>query len=88
MLASGAIAAVHLGVEWVVALAPARLPCPALPAAASVEEMLRCLPAPTVPCDAPAYPLAPLPLSFAALNLIYAAAVGAVALAAALRRSR
>lgn len=89
-LASGVIAAVHLGVEW--GWWPSPLPgclAPALPAGGSVEEMLRALPpAPTVPCDAPAYPLAPLPLSFAALNLIYAAAVGAVALAAALRRSR
>ncbi|MFN6955089.1 MAG: disulfide bond formation protein B [Acetobacteraceae bacterium] len=88
VLGSGGIAALHLGVEW--GWWPSPLPgcvAPALPAGASVEEMLRALPAaPTVPCDEPVFPLAPLPLSFAALNLIYAAALGAVTLRAALRR--
>jgi disulfide bond formation protein DsbB len=88
VLASGGIAALHLGVEW--GWWPSPLPgcvAPPIPAGASVEEMLRALPAaPTVPCDEPAFPLKPLPLSFAALNLIYAAALGAVTLRAALRR--
>jgi disulfide bond formation protein DsbB len=89
VLASGAIAAVHLGVEW--RWWPSPMPgclAPPIPAGAGVEELLRALPAaPTVPCDEPVYPLAPLPLSFAALNLIYASALGALTLRAALRRT-
>jgi disulfide bond formation protein DsbB len=90
VLASGGIAALHLGVEW--GWWPSPLPgclAPPIRAGASIEEMLRAMPAaPTVPCDEPAFPLAPLPLSFAALNLIYASALGAVTLRAALRRPR
>lgn len=90
VLASGAIAALHLGVEW--GWWPSPLPgclAPPIAAGASIEDMLRAMPAaPTVPCDEPAFPLAPLPLSFAALNLIYAVALGAVTLRAALRRPR
>ena len=90
VLVSGGIAALHLGVEW--GWWPSPLPgclAPPLAAGLSVEDMLRALPAaPTVPCDAAVYPLAPLPLSFAALNLIYASALGAVTLSAAFRRPR
>lgn len=90
VLVSGGIAGLHLGVEW--GWWPSPLPgclAPPLAAGLSVEDMLRALPAaPTVPCDEAVYPLAPLPLSFAALNLIYAAALGAVTLSAAFRRPR
>lgn len=88
VLASGAVAALHLGVEW--GWWPSPLPgclAPPLPAGASIEEMLRALPPrPVVPCDEAVFPLSPLPLSFAALNLIYAAALGAFTLRAAFRR--
>ena len=88
VLASGGIAALHLGVEW--GWWPSPLPgclAPPVAAGASVEDLLRAMPAsPTVPCDQPVFPLAPLPLSFAALNLIYAGVLGAVTLRAALRR--
>jgi disulfide bond formation protein DsbB len=90
VLASGAIAALHLGVEW--GWWPSPLPgclAPPIAAGATIEDMLRAMPAaPTVPCDEPAFPLWPLPLSFAALNLIYAVALGAVTLRAAFRRPR
>lgn len=83
VLGSGAIAALHVGVEqgwW-----PSPLPsCAALRVdpGASVDELLRSLaPVPAKPCDAPTYPLPGLPLSLAGMNLIYALTLGAAALA-------
>lgn len=88
-LTSGAIAILHVGVEqgwW-----PSPLPgcrAPNAGTALTVEEMLRGLTArPNKPCDAPAYLIEGFPLSMAAMNLIYAAAVGAFAFRAASRVS-
>jgi disulfide bond formation protein DsbB len=74
VLVSGAIAVLHVGVEfgwW-----PSPLPaCQAQGADAvtSVEELMRSLaPRPNKPCDAPAYLIPGLPLSMAQMNLIYA----------------
>lgn len=89
VLVSGGIAGLHFGVEqgwW-----PSPLPACAAPTArlgpgATVDDLLRGLaPAPTKPCDAPAHPLPSVPLSFAALNLLYALALGGAALHAAAR---
>jgi disulfide bond formation protein DsbB len=81
--ASAAIAGLHVGVEqgwW-----PSPLPGCAAPTAGgtlTVEEMLRALaPAPTKPCDAATYLIPGLPLSMAAMNLIYGAGLGLLALA-------
>jgi disulfide bond formation protein DsbB len=87
-LASGGIGAFHLGVEqgwW-----PSPLPGCAAPAASvlggSVEDMLRGMPAaPNKPCDVPAFLIPGLPLSMAAMNLIYGAGLGALALILARR---
>jgi len=82
VLTSGAIAAFHVGVEqgwW-----PSPLPGCQVPHAApggSIDDMLRSLaPAPSKPCDAPTYLLPGLPLSMAAMNLLYALAVAAIGL--------
>jgi disulfide bond formation protein DsbB len=90
VLASGAIAAFHAGVEqgwW-----PSPLPGCQVPLAApgaSVEEMLRTLaPAPSRPCDAPVYPVPGLPVSMAQMNLAYALGLGAIALIWAARGAR
>ncbi|CAH0285798.1 disulfide bond formation protein B [Roseomonas sp. CECT 9278] len=83
--ASAAIGGFHVGVEqgwW-----PSPLPGCAAPtagAALSIDDMLRGLAAtPTKPCDAPTYLIAGLPLSMAAMNLIYGAGLGLLALALA-----
>ncbi|TPG48405.1 disulfide bond formation protein B [Roseomonas nepalensis] len=82
VLASGAIAGLHVGVEqgwW-----PSPLPSCAAPTAGagqSVDDLLRGLAArPAKPCDAAAYLVPGLPVSMAAMNLLYALALGAVAL--------
>lgn len=87
-LASGAIGAFHMGVEfgwW-----PSPLPgCAAVSAGtgASVEELMASLrAAPAKPCDEPAFLIPGLPLSMAAMNLIYALALGALALGLARQR--
>jgi len=78
VLASGAIAAVHVGVEfgwW-----PSPLPACLAPTATlgSVDDMLASLPAmPGKPCDAPAYAFDWLPLTVPQMNLVYALALGA-----------
>ncbi|HYZ31359.1 MAG TPA: disulfide bond formation protein B [Crenalkalicoccus sp.] len=88
VLASGAIAAFHVGVEqgwW-----PSPLPgcqAPRAGSGASVEDVLRSLaPAPSKPCDAATYLVPGLPLSMAELNLLYALGVGGIALTWAARR--
>ena len=84
-LASAAIAAFHLGVEfrwWPSPLAGCQ--APALGAATTFEEMMAGLaPTPSKPCDEPAFLIPGLPLSMAAMNLIYGTALAALALAAA-----
>jgi len=82
VLVSGAIGAFHLGVEqgwW-----PSPLPgcrAPSVAPGASVDEMLRGLaPVPSKPCDAPTYLIPGLPVSMAAMNLLYALGLGGFAL--------
>jgi disulfide bond formation protein DsbB len=82
VLASGAIGGFHVGVEqgwW-----PSPLPGCQVPRATpdgSIDDMLRSLaPAPSKPCDAPTYLIPGLPVSMAAMNLIYALAVAAIGL--------
>ena len=82
VLASGAIGGFHVGVEqgwW-----PSPLPGCQAPRATpglSFEDMMRALPAaPTKPCDAPTYLIPGLPLSMAAMNLVYALGLSALVL--------
>lgn len=89
-LASGAIGGFHAGVEqgwW-----PSPLPGCAAPAAGgagSIDDMMRSLAAtPTKPCDAATYLVPGLPLSMAAMNLIYGLGLGVLALALARRGAR
>lgn len=89
-LASGAVGGFHVGVEqgWWPSPLPGCAAATVSGAGASVEEMLRSLaPAPTKPCDAPTFLIPGLPLSMAAMNLIYGVGLGALALALA-RRGR
>ncbi|MBD0271120.1 MAG: disulfide bond formation protein B [Acetobacteraceae bacterium] len=78
VLASGAVAGFHMGVEagwWPSPLAGCQ--AAALPAAAGIEDLLRSMPvAPSKPCDAPTYLVPGLPLSMAAMNLLYALGLG------------
>ena len=73
VLASGIVAGFHVGVEqgwW-----PSPLPGCQVPrtAGGSVDDMLRALSAaPSKPCDAPTYLVPGLPVSMAAMNLLYA----------------
>jgi disulfide bond formation protein DsbB len=89
-LASAGIGALHVGVEqgwW-----PSPLPGCAAPtagAATSIDDMMRSLaPAPTKPCDAATYLIEGLPLSMAAMNLLYGLGLGVLALAMARRGAR
>jgi disulfide bond formation protein DsbB len=87
VLVSGGIAVLHVGVEqgwW-----PSPLPGCQAPRAAgtSVQDMLSAMPLrPNKPCDAPTFLIPFLPLSMAAMNLIYALALGGFALKRALRK--
>jgi disulfide bond formation protein DsbB len=88
VLGSAAVAALHAGVEfgwW-----PSPLPgCSAASAGtgASVDDLMAMLrPAPAKPCDESAFLIPGLPLSMAAMNLIYALALGALALGLARQR--
>src|SRR3712207_6351692 len=78
VLASGAVAAFHIGVEvgwWPSPLAGC--PAAALPSGAGIEDLMRSLPAaPSKPCDAPTYLVPGLPLSVAGMNLLYALGLG------------
>jgi len=86
ILVAAALAFVHVGVElhyW-----PSPLPECAAPrlGTGSIAERLAQMPArPSKPCDAPTFLIPGLPLSMAAMNLIYAV-VFALALAIGLRR--
>lgn len=87
-LVGAAIAFVHVGVEqhaW-----PSPLPECAAPAfrGGSIADMLKALPTrPAKPCDAPNYLIPGLPLSIAAMDLLYALAC-ALALGGTLWRIR
>ena len=88
LLSETALAALHFGVEqhfW-----PSPLPECIAPrfTGGNVADMLKAMPARAAkPCDAPNYPFAFLPVSFVALNLLYAAAC-TVALAGSLLGTR
>lgn len=79
VLANAAIALVHMGVEahwW-----PSPLPECAAPhfVAGSTAERLAQMPArPVKPCDDPSYLIPGLPISLAAMNLIYALVFAAI----------
>ena len=81
-LASGFLGGFHLGVEqgfWPSPLAG----CKAATAggAMSIEDMLKSLaPIPNKPCDAPAFLISGLPISMAAMNMMYGLGLGALAL--------
>ncbi len=89
-LASAAIAAFHLGVEWRWWPSPlAGCQAPVVDAAQSLEEMMAALrPMPTKPCDEPAFLIPVLPLSMAGMNLIYGMGLGALAARLALKEPR
>jgi disulfide bond formation protein DsbB len=91
VLVSGGIAALHVGVEqgWWPSPLPVCAVARASGAAASVEELLRGMAAaPTKPCDAPTHLIEGLPLSMAAMNLLYALGLAAFALSMAVRGTR
>lgn len=88
VLASAAVALVHVGVEahwW-----PSPLPGCAAPSAGgarSVEDLMSSLAAtPAKPCDEATFLIPGLPVSMAAMNLLYALGLGGFALAMARRR--
>jgi disulfide bond formation protein DsbB len=86
LLVGATLAGVHLGVEQ--GLWPSPLPECAAPhlSGATVSQMLAAMPArPSKPCDAPTYLIPGLPLSMAAINLIYALAFVVVLTAALLK---
>jgi disulfide bond formation protein DsbB len=78
MLAGAVLGVVHVGVEW--HAWPSPLPECAAPrlASGSIAERLASMPArPSKPCDDPTYLIPGLPLSMAAMNLLYALAIAA-----------
>lgn len=78
--ADAAIATIHVGVEF--GYWPSPLPscsAPKIRAGASIAERLAAMPArPDKPCDEPTFLIPGLPLSMAAMNLIYALCVTAL----------
>jgi disulfide bond formation protein DsbB len=89
-LADAAIAAVHVGVEfhwW-----PSPLPECAAPhiGGASIAERLASMPArPSKPCDEPSFLIPAIPLSMAAMNLLFALAFsGILAMSLSFSRNR
>ena len=77
LLADAAVAAVHVGVEfqwW-----PSPLPeCAAPHLSGSIAERLASMPArPSKPCDEPTFLIPGLPLSMAAMNMLFALAFAA-----------
>jgi disulfide bond formation protein DsbB len=89
-LTSGVLGGFHLGVEqgfWPSPLAG----CKAATAggAMSIEEMLKSLaPIPNKPCDAPAFLISRLPISMAAMNMMYGFGLGALSLGLARQGAR
>lgn len=91
ILASGAIAALHVGVEqhWWPSPLPGCAAPTAGPATQSIDDMMRSLAvAPAKPCDEPTYLIPGLPVSMAAMNLLYALGLGGLALVFARRLAR
>jgi disulfide bond formation protein DsbB len=87
-LGDAAIAAMHLGVEQ--HLWPSPLPECAAPSfsGGSIADMLKAMPAqPSKPCDSPSFLIPGLPVSLAAMDLLYAGAF-ALMLAGVLWQSR
>jgi disulfide bond formation protein DsbB len=80
VLASGAVAAFHLGVEagwWPSPLAGCQAAARPPSGGAGIEDLMRSLPAaPAKPCDAPTFLVPGLPLSMAGMNLLYALGLG------------
>jgi disulfide bond formation protein DsbB len=88
LLGGAVLGGLHVGVEW--GLWPSPLPECAAPhfEPGSIAQRLAEMPArPSKPCDAPTYLIPHVPVSMAAMNLIYALGV-AVLLAAELPASR
>jgi disulfide bond formation protein DsbB len=89
-LTSGGVGGFHLGVEqgfWPSPLAG----CKAATAggAMSIEDMLKSLaPIPNKPCDAPAFLISGLPISMAAMNMMYGLGLGALSLGLARQGAR
>ena len=89
-LTSGVLGGFHLGVEqgfWPSPLAG----CKAATAggAMSIEDMLKSLaPIPNKPCDAPAFLISGLPISMAAMNMLYGLGLGALSLGLARQGAR
>jgi len=88
VLASGAVAAFHLGVEagwWPSPLAGCQAAV-RLPEGGGIDDLLRSMPAaPSKPCDAPTFLVPGLPLSMAGMNLLYALGLGGFVLIWAVR---
>jgi len=83
ILASGAVAALHAGVEfgWWPSPLPSCRAANAGVAGASVEDLLRNMArAPEKPCDEPTYLIPGLPISMAGMNFLYALALAALGL--------
>jgi len=82
VLASGVVAAFHLGVEagwWPSPLGGCQ--AARLPAGGGLDGLLRSLPAaPAKPCDAPTFLVPGVPLSMAGMNLLYALGLGGLIL--------
>ncbi len=79
MLAGVVLAAIHVGVEW--KLWPSPLPECAAPhlTGGSIADRLAQMPSrPSKPCDEPTFLIPGLPLSMAAMNLLYALIFAAV----------
>jgi len=80
VLASGALAAFHLGVEagwWPSPLAGCQAAAARPLGGVGIDDLLRSLPAaPAKPCDAPTFLVPGLPLSMAGMNLLYALGLG------------
>ena len=90
VLASGAVGGFHVGVEqgwW-----PSPLPgcqAPRATLGGSVDDMMRSLSAaPSKPCDAPTYLVPGLPVSMAAMNLLYALGLSGLGLILLRERSQ
>ena len=86
-LADVALATVHVGVEW--HYWPSPLPECAAPtfSGGSIADMLKSMPSqPSKPCDSPSFLIPGLPVSMAAMDLLYGAAF-ALVLAGLLWRS-
>lgn len=88
MTVSVALAAIHVGVEQ--GLWPSPLPeCAAPKISGNITQMLRAMPTrPAKPCDSPTFLIPGLPLSMAAMNLIYSLVFAALLAISLLRTAR